>query len=178
MKWMLTSIDFLLEKKDFYGAFVMCLNTIEPLAGQRYLKLKSGERFRKFLHEERQPYIDIKSIYLPPADAIEPPPFPKLDDFDDDIDEWEDAVEEWEEAFDELSVSGKNLISLEQVLWKYCRNPIVHEGARLTVDDTYVTLDWSRPPDKLCIQAEEGVLVIGALFLLNVLYQIVSKHLK
>ena len=73
------------------------------------------------------------------------------------------------------------MIPIEKVLWKYCRCQILHEGSRLAVNGaTEVTLDWSVPETSLSIKVDQeatSVIVISAPFLLNVLYQIVTKHL-
>lgn len=179
LRWMLASITHLLQAKDYYGAFVMCLNTMEPLAAKRYPKLKSGERFQKFLYEERQPYCKVKNIYLPDAGSCKtksPEPTPDLDDFDGDTERWREALDA------HLEEMQKDLIPIELVLWRYCRNPIVHEGARLAVDgDAVVTLDWTVPPTSLTLKVDQeakNVIVISAQFLLYLLYQIVAKHLS
>lgn len=178
LHWMLVSITHLLQAKDFYGAFVLCLNAIEPLAAKRYPTLGNGERFQKFLYEERQPYCNVKNIFLPDAGNCKTKSLkatPELDNFEDD-------TERWQEAFGaHLEEIQKDMISIEKVLWKYCRNPIVHEGSRLAVGGaTVVTLDWSVPPTSLTLKVDQdakNVIVIGAPFLLNVLYQVVAKHL-
>ncbi len=155
----------------------MCLNAIEPLAQRRYPDLGNGERFQRFLHEERQPFWP-GNVFLPDAANCKKrprAPVPDLDDFDDDIERWTVALDAYDEEM------KRNMVPIELVLWKYCRNPIVHEGSRLTVDgDTLVTLDWSVPPTSLTLRVDQdakNVIVISAPFLLEVLYQIVAKHL-
>ncbi len=178
LRWMITSITNLLKAEDYYGAFVMCLNAIEPLAAKRYPKLNNGDRFQKFLYEERQPFCNVKNIYLPDAKSCQQNPMkepPKLEDFGDDFDRFKEALDaHCEEA-------RKGMISIESVLWKYCRNPIVHEGSRLAVGgNAVVTLDWTVPPDSLMLKVDQkatSVIVIGATYLLNLMYQVVSKNI-
>lgn len=178
LRWMLASITNLLQAKDYYGAFVMCLITIEPLAAQRYPKLGNGERFRKFLYEERQPFCNVKNIYLPDANKCKQTPMkdpPKLEEFGKDFDRYKDALEAHYEDTQE------NMIPIETVLWKYCRNPIVHEGSRLAVGGgAVVTLDWTVPPGSLMLKVDQkakNIIVIGAPYLLNLMYQIVSRNI-
>lgn len=176
LRWMLASITHLLQAEDFYGAFVMCLNAIEPLAAKRYPKLGPGERFQRFLHEERQPFWAGK-VFLPDANKSRQGVTAGLpgDLFS------ADRVPDKEELDAHLAKLQEGMISIEQVLWKYCRNPIIHEGSRLAVDgDTAVTLDWSVPQTSLSLKVDQeakNVIVISAPFLLNLLYKIVAKHL-
>lgn len=176
LRWMLASITHLLQAGDFYGAFVMCLNAIEPLAAKRYPKLGPGERFQRFLHEERQPFWAGK-VFLPDAKKARQGVTTGLPDDLFSGDKLPDK-EGLEAHFAKLQ---EGMISIEQVLWKYCRNPIVHEGLSLAMDgDTAVTLDWSVPETSLSLKVDqeaENVIVISAPFLLNVLFNIVSKHL-
>lgn len=102
-------------------------------------------------------------------------PTPELDNFEGDTERWREALDA------HLEEMQKDMIPIEMVLWRYCRNPIVHEGSTLAVGgDTSVTLDWSVPPNSLTLKVDQeakNVIVISAPFLLNVLYQIVAKHL-
>lgn len=177
LRWMLASINRLLQAKDYFGGFVMCLIAIDALGKNRYPKSNPGERFQRFLHEERQPFWGGK-VFLPDAKKCRQSPkkkSPELGDFDGDIEKRQQALDA------HLEELQKDLIPIEKVLWKYCRNPIVHEGSRLAVDgDTDVTLDWSAPPTSLKLKVDQeakNVIVISAPFLLNVLYRIVAKHL-
>lgn len=176
LRWMLDSITHLLQAGDFYGAFAMCLNAIEPLAAKRYPNLGNGERFQRFLHEERQSFWPGK-VFLPDADKARHGATAVLPD---DLFAGDKAPDkgELEAHFAKLQ---EGLISIEQVLWKYCRNPIVHEGAQLAVNGkTAVTLDWSVPETSLSLkvdQAAKNVIVISAPYLLNALHRIVAKHL-
>lgn len=175
--WMLTSINNLLQSKDYYGAFVMCLNAIEPLAARRYPTVPNRRRFQRFLREERQEFLRSE-IFLPDAKkcvGAARKSTPELDDFADDTDAWLAAVD----AFTQDAT--RDMITLEEVLWKYCRNPIVHEGSRLAVDgDTSVTLDWSIPESTLSLKVDhdaKNLIVIGAPYLLSLLYRVVVKNL-
>ena len=90
---MLASITHLLQAKDLYGAFVMCLNAVEPLAKRRYPTLGNGERFQRFLYEERQEFWGGK-VFLPDAKKCGKSPrkdSPDLEDFDGDIERWKEA---------------------------------------------------------------------------------------
>lgn len=178
LRWMLVSIKNLLQARDYCGAFVFCLISIEALAHQRLPQLSPGERFRRFLHEARQPYLGA-DLLLPDAEKCQEGSkleLPTLDNFEEDIERWQDTILV---ALEDLK---KHMISIEQVLWKYCRCPMVHEGARLAVDgDTVVTLDWSIPPSSFSVKVDQqakNVIIIGAPFLLNMLYQIVVTHLS
>lgn len=175
LRWMLTSIIHLLQAKDFYGAFATCLNAIEPLAAKRYPKLENGERFQRFLHEERQPFW-AGNVYLPDANKSRQGVTIRLPDNFSSA-----KAQDKEQIYANIAKLKESLITIEQVLWKYCRNPIVHEGSQLAIDgDTAVTLDWSVPQTTLSIKVDQeakNVIVISAPFLLNVLYQIVAKHL-
>ncbi len=176
LRWMLASITHLLRARDYYGAFFMCLSAIEPLAQKRYPELGNGKRFQRFLHEERKPFWGA-NVSFPDATKCGHSPKinpPDLEGFEYDIERWIQALHV------HLAETKKDLIPIELVLWKYCRNPIVHEGSRLAVDgETAVTLDWSVPPPPTfrVDQGAKNVIVISGPFLLHILYQIVAKHL-
>lgn len=179
LRWMLTSINNLLKVNDYFGAFVMCLNAVDPLAHRQYPTLAPGARFTRLLREERQMLIPSpRDIFLPDARSCgvrSEVSFRQIEDSDGEVERWKAAITMHE---DELK---KSLITIEEVMWKYCRNPVVHEGSPLALNgNNFVTLDWSASPTGMSFRVDQrakSVIVIGAAFWLSLLYHIVVKHL-
>ncbi len=174
-RWMLQSIRILLQARDGYGAFAMCLLAMEVIASKRHPDItglgKNRRRFMKFFSEERQQFSPRKVTVLNPKDPGPPPP---------DLDGL--SGEQQTEAMDAYAAEMVNHgISIEEVLWEYCRCPIVHEGSRLSVGSgAEVAMDWSVPETTMFFQIDrnkENVIVAGARYWLAFMYRVVQKYL-
>src|SRR5687768_6739542 len=71
---------------------------------------------------------------------------------------------------------------LEEILYKYLRNPMVHEGAHLDVDiegekSFAVYLDWSEEASAVDLTRGEGIVVLGGDWIVNCLAGVVADSM-
>jgi len=70
-----------------------------------------------------------------------------------------------------------NFMRLEEILYKYLRNPMVHEGAHLNVEDPSgfaVCIDWSRSAASVRISQAEKLVVLGGEWIVDCLGGVVT----
>ncbi len=63
-----------------------------------------------------------------------------------------------------------NFMRLEAILYKYLRNPMVHEGARLDVEDPTgfaVCLDWAKNAASVRIDSTNQLVVLGGEWIID-----------
>jgi hypothetical protein len=73
------------------------------------------------------------------------------------------------------------ILSFEYILYKYLRNPVVHEGARLELDHPShyaVCLDWSNYPRGIQVDSDHKRVVLGGDLVLDILIDAVANGLK
>lgn len=73
-----------------------------------------------------------------------------------------------------------NFIQLEEILYKYLRNPMVHEGAHLDVEDPSgfaVCLDWSHRAPSVRVRKEDKLVVLGGEWIVDCLGGVVSESM-
>lgn len=71
-----------------------------------------------------------------------------------------------------------DFMRLEEILYTYLRNPMVHEGAKLDVDDPSgfaVCLDWSSKAPSVRISTEEKLVVLGGDWIVDCLAGVVKE---
>ena len=74
----------------------------------------------------------------------------------------------------------QGLMRLESILYKYVRNPIVHEGAQLDVDEPYhfaVVFDWKLRAPSVRVDDAANVLVLGGDYIANALFEVIKGYL-
>ena len=74
----------------------------------------------------------------------------------------------------------EQVLPLEYILYKYLRNPMVHEGAHLDVDQPSrfeVSIDWSNEAASIRIDDDSNQVVLGGNFVINILKGIVTDGL-
>jgi hypothetical protein len=74
----------------------------------------------------------------------------------------------------------EQVLPLEYILYKYLRNPMVHEGAHLDVDKPShfeVSIDWSKEAASIKIDDDRNQVVLGGVFIVNILSGIVTDGL-
>jgi len=67
---------------------------------------------------------------------------------------------------------------LEAILYKYLRNPMVHEGAHLDVEDSSgfaVCIDWSHRAPSVRVDQVERAVVLGGEWIVDVLGGVVTE---
>jgi hypothetical protein len=71
-----------------------------------------------------------------------------------------------------------DFMRLEEILYKYLRNSLVHEGAKLDVDDPSgfaVCLDWTPKAPSVKVSNEEKVVVLGGDWIVDCLVGVVRE---
>jgi len=72
-------------------------------------------------------------------------------------------------------------LTFEYILYKYLRNPVVHEGAQLELDDPkdyVVQIDWSDLRQGLKVDRDNNRVILGGELILDILLDAVSNGLK
>lgn len=73
------------------------------------------------------------------------------------------------------------LLAFEHLFYKYLRNPMVHEGARMELDHPKgyaVQIDWHDLPRGVKVDGVNNRVVLGGELILNILIDAVSEGLK
>ena len=73
------------------------------------------------------------------------------------------------------------LLTFEYILYKYLRNPVVHEGARLELDHPCgyaVQIDWDKLSCGLKVDSEHNRVIIGGELIIDILIDAVTDGLK
>ena len=74
----------------------------------------------------------------------------------------------------------QELLPLEYILYKYVRNPIVHEGAQLDVDQPYhfaVVFDWDIHAPSVRVDDAANLVILGGEYIANALFNIIKGYL-
>jgi len=81
-----------------------------------------------------------------------------------------------------IFVPSKNeLFSFEKILYKYLRNPVVHEGAQLELDhpkNYTVQIDWTEIPRGIRVDNDNNRLVLGGELIIDILLDAVINGLE
>jgi hypothetical protein len=75
----------------------------------------------------------------------------------------------------------EEVLSLEYILYKYLRNPVVHEGARLELNSSShyaVCLDWSDYPRGILVDSDNKRLILGGDLVIDILVDAVANGLR
>jgi len=73
------------------------------------------------------------------------------------------------------------LLPFEYILYKYLRNPVVHEGAQLLLDHPggyAVRIDWSDIPRGIKVDSDNSKVIIGGELILDILSDAVIEGLQ
>ena len=77
--------------------------------------------------------------------------------------------------------SRGELLTFERILYKYLRNPVVHEGAQLALDHPKgyaVQIDWEALPRGIKVDSDNNRLILGGELVLDILLDAVSNGLR
>jgi hypothetical protein len=77
--------------------------------------------------------------------------------------------------------SQEKLLTFEYILYKYLRNPFVHEGALLELDspNNYaVQIDWTELPRGVKVDSDNNRIILGGEMIIDILLDAVSNGLK
>ena len=77
--------------------------------------------------------------------------------------------------------SQNQLLTFEYILYKYLRNPLVHEGARLELGHPSgydVQIDWHDLSRGIKVDSENNRLILGGELIIDILYDAVNEGLK
>ena len=80
----------------------------------------------------------------------------------------------------EIPQEGK-FYTFENLIYKFLRNPLVHEGARLETDhqdDYAVCIDWENIPYGLKVDSEDKKVILGGELVFNILEDAVQDEIK
>ena len=73
------------------------------------------------------------------------------------------------------------LLPFEYILYKYLRNPFVHEGARLALDhprDYAVRIDWKEIPSGIKVDSDNSQVILGGELVFDILADAVIESLR
>ena len=72
-----------------------------------------------------------------------------------------------------------SVMPFESLIYKFIRNPLVHEGNRLVAKDPNVTvcLDWDTVPNGMKVDWENSVVLLGGEFTLNILSDAITHEI-
>jgi len=73
------------------------------------------------------------------------------------------------------------LLPFEYILYKYLRNPVVHEGAKLLLGhhgEYVVRIDWSEIPRGIKVDSDNNQVIIGGELVLDILADAVIEGLR
>jgi len=73
------------------------------------------------------------------------------------------------------------LLTFEYILYKYLRNPVVHEGARLELDSPKgyaVQIDWTRLSRGIKVDGENKRVILGGDLIIDILLDATVNGLK
>jgi len=73
-------------------------------------------------------------------------------------------------------------LPFEQILYKFLRNPLVHEGDQLELGNKTgygaVQIDWNSIPNGIYVDSNHNCLVLGGELIINILLDAVTNGLK
>ncbi|MCD4830321.1 MAG: hypothetical protein K8R02_00770 [Anaerohalosphaeraceae bacterium] len=76
---------------------------------------------------------------------------------------------------------SKKLLPFERILYKFLRNPLVHEGDQLELDHKTgcnVQIDWNKLSRGINVDGDNNRLILGGELVLDILLDAVSNGLK
>ena len=81
-----------------------------------------------------------------------------------------------------IEVPQKNkMYTFEFLIYKFLRNPIIHEGARLEInhqDDYAVCIDWKNIPNGLKVDSKNKKVILGGELVFNILADAVQDEIS